>query len=196
MNRDQIMKAIRLATGMMFALLMSSNAFAVVIATPVDYDTDNLVGTADPGTTAGTAATETEWANYILAMSFNTIAANGGVDYRTHNTDEYAGTLLVGDYVKTDITGHTDVGAGFDYVLGKYDGQSAGYILFYLGGEASTIPEYSDNIWVNGQDNGYQISHWAGWRVTTDVPVPEPGTLVLFGVGLLGIGLARRRRKV
>ena len=194
MNRDQSMKGIQLTTGMMCALLMSSNAFAVVIPTPVNYDTAGLVGTADSGTIAGTATTETDWANYILAMTFGQTASVGGVDYRTHNSDEYTGTLLVGDYVKTDITGHTDVGAGFDFVLGKYDGQSAGYILFYLGGEASTIPEFSDDIWINGQQQGYQISHWAGWRsVPTDVP--EPGTLALFGIGLLGIGLARRRRK-
>ena len=31
--------------------------------------------------------------------------------------------------------------------------------------------------------------------VTLTSPVPEPGTLALLGIGLLGVGFARRRRE-
>ena len=37
----------------------------------------------------------------------------------------------------------------------------------------------------------------ARWNYTSaSASVPEPGTLALFGIGLLGIGVARRRRRV
>ena len=38
----------------------------------------------------------------------------------------------------------------------------------------------------------------SGWAIPTlaSAPVPEPATLAIFGVGLIGLGFMRRRRKV
>ncbi len=43
---------------------------------------------------------------------------------------------------------------------------------------------------------GMIVSEPGDWiRVVTAVQVPEPGTAVLLGIGMLGLGLARRRRR-
>lgn len=42
---------------------------------------------------------------------------------------------------------------------------------------------------VNVINNHFEID-----SITTSVGVPEPGTLALFGIGLLGLGMAKRRK--
>jgi hypothetical protein len=48
-------------------------------------------------------------------------------------------------------------------------------------------------VGANGNDSGVAIGDYPGSDVT---PVPEPGTLLLFGAGALAAASARRRRKV
>ena len=62
-----------------FALLLISMIWAVgaqalVIITPIDYNTANLVGTADPGNASANVGNELIWANQILALAVNTTA--------------------------------------------------------------------------------------------------------------------------
>ena len=174
------------------ALLFSGNASALIISTPVDYTVSGLVGTADAGTGAVNVSEEAIWAQQILDLAAATTSTISGVDYQTHDTDDYMGTIDASSFLKDDTDpnlGH--IAAGWEYVMAKYDGQNAGYAMYYLGGEESWIPLFSDNIWTNNQDNGYELSHWTAFNST---PVPEPSIIALFAAGLLGIGFARRRK--
>ncbi|HNP65202.1 MAG TPA: PEP-CTERM sorting domain-containing protein [Woeseiaceae bacterium] len=65
-------------------------------------------------------------------------------------------------------------------------------------------PLYGSTTILNAFDiNNYGqivgVADFGGVRrgfLATPVPVPEPGTLALFGIGLLGMGLSRRRKKL
>jgi hypothetical protein len=114
--------------------------------------------------------------------------------YVTSSTD-YSGTL---DNVTSSNTGTgTTIPTTYDYVLAKYDGTNAGYVLFYMptyDGGSYTIPEYSYSIWntTTGQGNpvqaSYQLSGWVGFTV------PDGGsTVTLLGSVLLGLSVLRRR---
>ena len=43
---------------------------------------------------------------------------------------------------------------------------------------------------------GQSITPWNAWNSLAVVPVPEPGTLALFGIGIAGLGFLRRRRQL
>jgi len=120
-------------------------------------------------------------------------------------------TTFATDYngtVKTNSSAsggaNQQVGSGWDYVLAKYDGQNAGYILFYLGGQDANLPQYPANFWTTDTEQ-YAISGWTAFDVIPDVeintnsitPVPEPSTIVAGALLLLpfGVGAIRSLRR-
>ena len=169
--------------------LMATSGFALTINDP------GVVGIIDSGTQNASVDNVTDWANYLLGLAINTsVTADGNSptngateDYETGNND-YSGTLTGG----LRIDGATPDVSGYEWVLGKYDQQNAGYVLFYMpdfGG--SSIPEYSYSIWGDNAEQ-YQLSHATVFGGT---PVPEPATMLLLGSGLIGLAGIRRKLK-
>jgi hypothetical protein len=175
---------VKTCTTLLAGFLFSSQAVAVLT-----IEDAGVVGTIEGGPQAANVATVTPWAQFLLDQDNGYDDTVSGIHYTTRTTPpEYDGTLTGGtriDGSKINIT-------GFEWVLGKYDGQNAGYVLFNVsdwGG--ATIPEYSYSIWGNNAEQ-YQLSNITGWGGT---PVPEPSTLLLLGVGIAGVGFASCKKK-
>lgn len=142
-------------------------------------------------------ADTTAWAQKLLDMAASKSELIPGETtkyFRTSDT-EYSGILTWAGKVDG---GSNSVAAGYDYVLGKYDGQNVGYVLFYIGGLATDIPQYSHSIWsANDSTTSYGLSNYTVFNgPPVDVPgVPDGGsTVALLGAALMLLsGIARRR---
>lgn len=198
-----VKKITLIAMTMVFLASFSSTASASLI------DTVGVVGAIKGKIDNSSPEKEKLAAQYLLDMYFGSTDANGyaaGANscniigdagcYATGPT-EYTATIT-GDGVQylKDYT----VDAGYEFALAKYDGQNGGYVLFYLGGNATVLPAFSAPLWGTGTQ--YDISHHTVFNAdVTGKPtpfgtVPDGGsTLLMLGAALGGFGFVRRRFK-
>ena len=183
------------AAGLLTALVPTANA-TLSWSTPLTINSPNIVGTAN-GVTAdgqGSPTFELDVAQALFNLGpsqdvFVTVDGAASTELVTSSTS-YSGTVNTSTYT-TGGAGQ-EVGAGWDYAIAKYDGQNAGYILFYLGGQAADLPQSPADFWTT-QSGQYGISGWTAFDATTVSPVPEASTYFAAALLLLPLGIKTLR---
>ncbi|HRT57290.1 MAG TPA: hypothetical protein P5038_11740, partial [Candidatus Paceibacterota bacterium] len=187
----------------------------IIIDYPMNYTTPNVVGTATglAGDNTGTDAlliaqklldmgkgeettindrvfkTNTEYDyDYNIVGSGPTFNVIFRDNPKTPEVEEPNVTVY---YPAEDGEKYLYIASGYQYVIGKYDGKNAGWILFHLGGQDGYIPVVSQNFWGEGTDQ-YEISNFT--------PIPEPtsviaGALLLLPFAASTVRYVRRNRK-
>ena len=197
-----MIKKLTVIAGVFVISMFGSNASALTLASP------GVVGAVHGQPGSSDVASETIIGQFILDMLMNTTDSNGpaagggggvggcnistAVNCYATSATEYSGTLTAANNstgtpqgAEHDFT----VDAGFEYALAKYDGPNGGYVLFFLGGAATALPDPSSPLW--GTGGQYQISHFTTFNATS---VPDGGlTAALLGLSMFGLGVAKRR---
>jgi hypothetical protein len=174
------------------AILTLANASAITISNPLSYSTPNLVGTYD-GKLGNSSIPQEIIAGQAILDAVGLDVQVGPV--HTSALLDYSGTLVITGAFQGGSSDNV-IPAGWDWVLAKYDGQNAGYALFFFGGAGGSIPDSPFNIWTN-EPGKYALSHFTVFNASDVNPnpqgVPDSGTTVsLLGSAMLALGMLRR----
>lgn len=177
----------RLLAAVIFAVCLIAPTFAHANALSIG-DAHEL-GFVNFGIPSGDAD-RTNYVNDLIAMGLGTTAnALGQTFSRSNNVFGSLPTaVFAADGTGTSINLGSDQ---FSYLFAKYDGPNYGSEVWYVGDLSGMI-----TIPANGNGDKYGLSGWTLFGPGSVAPVPEPGSMLLLGSGVLGVAGVLRRKFV
>jgi hypothetical protein len=181
--------AIVCVMGLLLAVGNVQAALIDLTQSSVDY----YVGSITPDVPASEGL-EIQYINYLITLSPETTGTNYGQTFSRAGSiipvadlDSVTGAFRYKE-AESILDGRWtyNLNSGF-YILGKYDADKAGALVWFV-----DDAKYGDVFTLPAKFNNKDLSHLSVY--SDGSPVPVPGTLILFGSGLVGLaGIARRR---
>ena len=137
---------------------------------------------------AGTGNINGNWKNDAFLSGSGSALDLVGIGPGVHSQDGSTGTFTISSNLWDSWS---DIAIGFKFGTGN---QPNSWFVFQL----NPLTTSGDWEFTNMFGKGGGLSHiqlYGANAVNPPTSVPEPGTLALLGIGMLGVGIARRRKR-
>jgi hypothetical protein len=170
------------------ALMFANSAMAMMVEYSITTN-EGLTGifTIDTAHNTTVGATTIEYESRVTPLAFPAFSFDHPGDANDYNQDDPGQACCNRLFVMTDSFGDLlELAIDIDDTAGSASGG-------FLFGELDFVT--GEGFFATASSGGEQPFTGAAWSSVT-TSLPEPGTLALFGLGLAGMGLTRRRKKV